>query len=247
MKRIFVFLLLVYCFCGCQKHQRTNDLAILNQIFPQLTKEMKLSIVEPIAFPPSLPYFIYDDTMFNDIYPDTCINRGDIASYLKTLEEYHFYLQNYYFENYAFRSDSIEAILGISDTLYPCLNCFNYENDYVIKEIPDEYLFVFSDTSEYESDLLLDKNKLTNTGVFKICNISDLKWNKKNNREFWNTQRDYFISGILMISRIYYNKSMDHGVFFCTRINSEVEPYPLIICVKLQNNKWEIDKAIFRM
>lgn len=248
MKRLSIFLLIIYCFGSCQKQEKTvDDLLVLNQIFPQLTKEMKLSIVESFAFPPPLPNFIGDDTLFHDIKPDSCIRREDLANYLKTLEKYYFYLQDYYFENYAFRSDSIEAVLGISDTLYSCMNCFSSEPEYVKKEFPKEYLYVFSNKNEYEENIIFDKTKLTNTGVFKIFNASDLKWTRENNSNFWHIKRDHFISGILVISKIRYNESKDRGVFYCTAANSEVEPYSMIICVKLKNNKWTIDKTIFRM
>ena len=233
-----IILLFLTFIIGC--NPPNEEMEILNQIFPELTIAMNVSVVKPIAYPPPLPKTIFPSFFQNEL-SDTCINRHDLAEYRSSLEAYNKYLQNYYFDNYAFRQDSINTVIGIVDSLGYCIDCG------VEDEFPVEYSGVIQSFNEY-SDLPnnIDLDQIRNTGVFQLKFTSEIGWYPKINlKEFRSIKRDYYLSCVLSISKIYLDKSKTHGLFSCIKVVDHIEPFPLIIGIKKKENKWYIDRTFY--
>ncbi len=218
----------------------SEETKILNQIFPELTKIMRIPIIEPITYPPPLPKTIFPNYFNRDRLSDTCINRQDLLNYRTSLDNYNKYLQDYYFDNYAFRQDSINTVIVIIDSLGYCMAC-SYED-----KMPREYSNVMKNVNKSSGKpIALNLNQITNTGNFKLKPTSKLDWFPKiDHNDFWSKKRDYYLSGILRISRIHLDKSKTHGLFSCTKFGRHYEVYTLLIGIKKKNKKWYIDQTI---
>ena len=238
LKIILLILVITTALFSCQEPNEETE--ILNQIFPELTKVMRLTIIEPIDYPPPLPNSIFPDYFNRERLSDTCINRQDLMNYRSSLEEYNKYLQDYYFNNYAFRLDSINTVIGIVDSLGYCMAC----------SLEDEMPIQYSDIMENmnASDItpkVLNLKKITNTGFFKLKRTSQIGWYPKIDfDEFVGVERDYYLSGVLSISRIHFNKSKTYGLFSCTKFMDHREPYPLLIGIKKTGEEWHIEKTV---
>ncbi|UBM61339.1 hypothetical protein LA303_07865 [Candidatus Sulfidibacterium hydrothermale] len=221
---------------GCQNKQENIDVKIINQIFPQLTKEMHLSIIKPIDFPPPLPKTLSPDLLDEkNIY----VKRSEIEKYIASLYKYRSYLQNYC-ENYN-RLDSLNVVVGLSDTLYAYTDI---EKELAGKNISKEYLGVLTNLANpHITNEEIELKNITNTGIFKLEKVSELGWHPKIEKNFWKKKRDYYLSGILLLSRIYLDKTKTHGLFYCTKSSNEKEPLSKIIFVKKINGNWKIDNV----
>ena len=220
---------------GCQNKKHETDLKIINQIFPQLTKGMNLSVFKTIDFPPPPPKFLSPDFSGKK---KTYIKLSEIEGYISSLNKYRSYLQDCY-NNYS-RLDSINVVVGLSDTLYAYPDL---EKEFTTKKISREYSGVLQDlNSSRFANKLIDLKNITNTGIFKVESASKLGWYPKIDMEFWKKKRDYYLSGVLLLSRIYLDKTKTHGIFYCTKVSYEKEPLSNLIFIKKKNGKWELDK-----
>ena len=225
---------------GCQSKQDETDIKIINQIFPQLTKAMNLSVVKTIDIPPPPPKFL--STCFSG-KKETYIKRSEIEEYISNLNKYRSYLQNYY-ENIDNILDSINVHVGLSDTLYAIKD---FKKELTEKKIPEDYSGIIQDLNQSNlSNRVIDIKDITNTGIYKIESISELGWYPKIGMKFWKKKRDYYLSGILILSKIYLDWTKTHGIFYCTKVSTEKEPLPKIIFIKKTNNQWKIDKTELR-
>jgi len=231
---IIVFLL------GCQNRKNETDSKIINQIFPQLTKGMNLSVLKTIDFPPPPPKFLSPDFSKEK---NAYIKRSEIEEYISSLNKYHSYIQDCY-NNYYNRLDPINVHIGLSDTLYAIKDL---KNELIDFKIPREYSGVIQDlNTSHLRNIIIDKNDIANAGIFKIESVSELGWYPKIDMKFWEKKRDYYLSGILFLSRIYLDKTKTHGIFYCTKISNEKESLSNLIFIKKTDNKWEIDKIELR-
>ena len=225
---------------GCQNKQDETDTKIINQIFPQLTKAMNLSVVKTIAFPPPPPKFLSTDFSGKK---KKYIKRSEIEEYISNLNKYRSYLQNHC-ENINNILDSINVHVGLSDTLYVIKD---FKKELTEKKIPEEYSGIIQDLNQsHLSNRVIDIKNITNTGIYKIESVSELGWYPKIDMKFWKKKRDYYLSGILVLSKIYLDWTKTHGIFYCTKVSNEKEPLPKIIFIKKTDNQWKIDKTELR-
>jgi hypothetical protein len=238
LKKFVYFGIIIFLF-SCQTKQNETDVKIINQIFPQLTKAMHLSIVKAIDFPPPPPKFLSLDFSGKK---NTYIKRSEIKGYISSLNKYRSYLQDCY-SNYS-QLDSINVVVGLSDTLYAYPDL---EKEFTTKKISKEYSGVLQDLNSLRlANKLVDFKNITNTGIFKVESVSKLGWYPRIDMKFWKKKRDYYLTGVLLLSRIYLDKTKTHGIFYCTKVNYEKEPLSNLIFIKKTNNKWEIDKVELR-
>ena len=158
---------------GCQNKKHETDLKIINQIFPQLTKGMNLSVVKAIEFPPPPPKLLSPDFSGKK---NTYIKRSEIEGYISSLNKYRAYLQDCY-NNYNNRLDSINVVVGLSDKLYAHTDL---EKELTNGKISGEYSGAQKDLkTSHLANKLIDIKSITNTGGFKIESVSELGWYPK--------------------------------------------------------------------
>jgi hypothetical protein len=246
MQKNLIILLILPLLWSCHITTKETDVDIINQIFPDLVAEIRISIIEPFPPIPPLPASLSPSitSIINPNLSDSCINKSDLMAYLSSLNKYRQDFHKYIFDSYAFDYDSINTVLGIVDSLYSCKGYKEF--DYIKKELPSlQYTTAYHNMSIVDiANKKIDLNKITNSGIFKLQYSSQLGWHPKVNRKFWEKQNGFYLSGILRFSRIYFDDSYNSGVFYCTNFYGPIEPLSLLICIKKTDNKWKIEKSI---
>jgi hypothetical protein len=244
MKKTLLIILIFNTLLGCQQISKENDIEVINQIFPELIKEMELLTIKPFGPPPPLPasfapYFLDNKNS------DTCINLKDLMAYRLSFLKYRNDFEKYVIESYPFEFKSNKVVIGIEDSLYSLRGYL--ENKFIKKELSRHYLTAYDNINNSNIDnKKFELNKITNTGMFRLQYSSELGWYPKIDMNFWENPNDFYLSGILSFSRIYFDESKNYGVFYCTKFGNEKEPTPLLICIKKTGNNWTIEKTILR-
>lgn len=245
--KLDLILIVLLCLISCSEKKAVNtsliEEEIINDIFPELTIEMELSLINISPVPPSPQFFETDDNFSVKKDSILIISAEELKNYAKTLENYKFHLMDAYRNSLSFRCNSQNVVIGIDDSLT------NSTPDYYYKffkdELDNEYLSILKENiNNSPNEKKIKISEIENTGCFKIKSKSDLGWTKDKN-DSWRKKQDLYLSGVLGFSNIYLNKYKNFGFLDCYEIANGKEIYSRLIFVRKKEEKWFIDKTYF--
>lgn len=218
----FFVLGLIFVLLSCQNSEIDYELRVLNDIFIELTGNMYVSKTYPMPPPPPPPILNDNDSI---IGYDTTMHNAYMAEYRKELNN--------------LKIDTQNVVLAIFDSLFAY-----YGNDlkYIKEQLPsDKYLDALNSIENSEKNsVLIDLKDLKKTGVFKLKYASEFP----PGRDVWEKKYDFSFSGILYISRIYFDKEKNYGIFNCSFSCGGLCGQGNLICIRKLNGKWIIEKTI---
>lgn len=211
----YLVLVFLILFSSCSyKHNRRIETIVLNDIFNQLVYEMDISN-QTINPPDNLGNQFNKDTVNYDVKTDN-LEVKNISN--------------------------VKSIVAIYDTLFSC-----YRLNLDLLDIETQL------SSENYKDILqeLNDSSVINKPIRLLT--TDLKENIKlkylsefpKNYNIWKKENYNFpFLGILKISRIYFDKKKQFGLFYCSFACGRLCGEEAIICIKMINKTWSIDQII---
>ena len=211
----YLVLVFLILFSSCSyKHNRRIETIVLNDIFNQLVYEMDISS-QTINPPDNLGNQFNKDTVNYDVKTDN-LEVKNISN--------------------------VKSIVAIYDTLFSC-----YRLNLDLLDIETQL------SSENYKDILqeLNDSSVINKPIRLLT--TDLKENIKlkylsefpKNYNIWKKENYNFpFLGILKISRIYFDKKKQFGLFYCSFACGRLCGEEAIICIKMINKTWSIDQII---
>ena len=217
MNRLIILFLLTILILSCNHSKEDEDIIILNQIFDDLITNNHISRTFP---PPPPPAPIFDN--------ENNIIGYDTNDYKKTLEIY---------EKNKEKLKNNDLVIALYDSLFT----YNIKDkDYFLSQISTDYIDAFENLDNQNLNTKwIDLKKIKNIDSLDVYYLSDLTKEIDN----WNDSLGYF-SGILRISRIYLNKSYDHGYLYCSVYKDPDSGWGQIMLLKKIDGVWSIDKII---
>ncbi|MDE6821084.1 hypothetical protein [Bacteroides acidifaciens] len=222
MKKYLIVIMLLIGVLSCRIDRAGSyEMKVFNEIFDNLIEEMgALSSFE--VPPPPIPFL--DNN--NPIAYDT-------AGYDKKIAE---------IERKNRKMRDTTFVIAVFDTLFPCYN-LNLDMNYIGKQLmkPD-YIEALNSMNKYSiQNRPLNLSEIENRKRFILKYTSEFpKGFKIWERENYN----FLFSGILGMSRIYFDKEKRVGLFYCFYACGRLCGEEVIICIRKINNKWVIDKTI---
>lgn len=197
------------------------EIKVFNEIFDNLVEEMgALSRFENP--PPPIPFFDNHNPM-----------AYDAVGYDKKITEIER-------ENRKMRDTTF--VIAVFDTLFTCYN-LNLDVEYVAKQlIKPGYIEALNSMNNHSiQSQLLNLSEIENRKRFILKYSSEFpKGFKVWERENYN----FLFSGILRMSRIYFDKEKRVGLIYCSYACGRLCGEEVIICICKINDKWTIDKTI---
>jgi hypothetical protein len=147
------------------------------------------------------------------------------------------------FEEFERKMKDTTAVIAVSDTLSTLYNDYYLDVIYIksmLKE--DGYINALNGT---ENKLItsrpLDLSKIGNKERLTLKYSSEFP----KGREIWNRENyNFLFSGVLDISRIYFDQTNKFGIFECSYSCTSSCGEGYIICIRKINNKWTIQEMI---
>ena len=214
------------------------EIKVLDEIFDELIEKMNATNYWIPPPPPSEPPVIYDildllDTEQDNIKYQTHI-KWDSIEYQKLIVEYEKIINE-------LKNDTTTIVIAVSDTFYTC-----YKDEYIKRnksQITEqgyvEALNAMADSSV--TSRLFDLSKITKRESIALKYLSEFPEGKK----IWERENyDFFFSGVLDISRIYFDNSRQFGLFYCSFMCGRLCGEGIIICIRKIDDKWRIEEMI---
>ena len=204
---------------------RTNrvdsyEMKVFNEIFDNLVEEM--GALSSFEIPPPIPFL--DNN--NPIAYDT-------VGYDKKIVE---------IERKNRKMRDTTFVIAVFDTLFTCDN-LNLDVEYIGKQLiePDYTEALNSMNKQSIQSRPLDLSEIENRKRFILKYTSEFPEGFK----IWERENyNFLFSGILRMSRIYFNKEKLVGVFYCSYACGRLCGEEAIICIRKINDKWIIEKNI---
>lgn len=201
---------------------RTNrvdsyEMKVFNEIFDNLVEEMGALDRFEIP-PPPIPFFDNNNPMAYDTVRYTEIER----------------------ENMKMKDTTF--VIAVFDTLFTCDN-LNLDVEYIGKQLvePDYIEALNSMNNRLIQSYPLNLSEIENRKRFILKHSSEFPEGFK----IWERENyNFLFSGILRMSRIYFNKEKLVGVFYCSYACGRLCGEEAIICIRKINDKWIIEKNI---
>lgn len=133
-------------------------------------------------------------------------------------------------------------VIAVFDTLFTCYNLdLNIEN--IEKQLPElsyiDALNALKDSSIVSQPLNL--SELESKKNIKLKYYSEFPKGFK----IWKRENyDFLFSGVLRMSRIYFDKKKQVGLFYCSYACGRLCGEEAIICIRKISNRWSIEKTI---
>lgn len=194
---------------------------VLNEIFDDFVEEMGALDLFKVPPPPIL-YFNNNEVM-----------GYDTVMYNKTVDEIDK-------ENKKIRDTTL--VIAVFDTLFSCYNLeLNIEN--IEKQLPERS---YIDALNAMTDSLIISRPLD---LYKIesKNSIKLKYSSEFPKGFkiWDRGNyDFLFSGVLRMSRIYFDKKKQVGLFYSSYACGRLCGEEAIICIRKISDKWCVEKII---
>mgnify|MGYP000963666624 FL=1 len=204
---------------------RTNrvdsyEMKVFNEIFDNLVEEM--GALSSFEIPPPIPFL--DNN--NPIAYDT-------VGYDKKIVE---------IERKNRKMRDTTFVIAVFDTLFTCDN-LNLDVEYIGKQLvePDYIEALNSMNNRLIQSYPLNLSEIENRKRFILKHFSEFPEGFK----IWERENyNFLFSGILRMSRIYFNKEKLVGVFYCSYACGRLCGEEAIICIRKINDKWIIEKNI---
>ena len=199
------------------------EMKVLDDIFDSLIEEM--GALSEFESPPPAKIHFFDDNN-NVIGYDTVEYKKKIDMVEK--------------ENRKMRDTTF--VIAIFDTLITCYNR-NLNLEYIRNQLMEqgyiEALIAMNNRSIISNPLNL--SKIGNRERITLKYYSEFPKESK----IWERENyDFPFSGILEISRIYFDTKKQFGLFYSSYICGKLCGEEAIICIRKVNNKWTIEKKI---
>ena len=198
-----------------------SEIKVFNDTFGDLIEE--IGALDLLEIPP-LPMLFFDN---ND-------SMGyDTVVYNKTVAE---------IEKENRRMKDTTLVIAVFDTLFTCYNLdLNIEN--IEKQLPElsyiDALNALKDSSIVSQPLNL--SELESKKNIKLKYYSEFPKGFK----IWKRENyDFLFSGVLRMSRIYFDKKKQVGLFYCSYACGRLCGEEAIICIRKISNRWSIEKTI---
>ena len=199
----------------------SSEIKVFNDIFDNLVEEM--GGLDLLKVPPP-PILFLDNN--NAIGYDTVVYNKTVDG----IEE----------ENRKMKDTTL--VIAVFDTLFTCYKLdLNKEN--IEQQLPElSYMDAFialKDSSIISHPLNLSEIESKNS--IKLKYYSDFPKGFK----IWERENyDFLFSGVLRMSRIYFDEKKQVGLFYCSYACGRLCGEEAIICIRKMNEKWTIDKTI---
>lgn len=197
------------------------EIKVLNEIFDDFVEEMGALDLFKVPPPPIL-YFNNNEVM-----------GYDTVMYNKTVDEIDK-------ENRKIRDTTL--VIAVFDTLFSCYNLeLNIEN--IEKQLPE---LSYIDALNAMTDSLIISRPLDLSKIESKNNIK-LKYSSEFPKGFKIWERgnyDFLFSGVLRMSRIYFDKKKQVGLFYSSYACGRLCGEEAIICIRKISDKWCVEKII---
>ena len=221
MKKYFMLIVLLIGVLSCRIDKAGSyEMKVFNEIFDNLVEEM--GALSSFEIPPPIPFL--DNN--NPIAYDT-------VGYDKKIVE---------IERKNRKMRDTTFVIAVFDTLFTCDN-LNLDVEYIGKQLiePDYTEALNSMNKQSIQSRPLDLSEIENRKRFILKHSSEFPEGFK----IWERENyNFLFSGILRMSRIYFNKEKLVGVFYCSYACGRLCGEEAIICIRKINDKWIIEKNI---
>ena len=221
MKKCFIVMVLLIGVLSCRTNRVDSyEMKVFNEIFDNLVEEM--GALSSFEIPPPIPFL--DNN--NPIAYDT-------VGYDKKIVE---------IERKNRKMRDTTFVIAVFDTLFTCDN-LNLDVEYIGKQLiePDYTEALNSMNKQSIQSRPLDLSEIENRKRFILKHSSEFPEGFK----IWERENyNFLFSGILRMSRIYFNKEKLVGVFYCSYACGRLCGEETIICIRKINKKWIIEKVV---
>jgi hypothetical protein len=216
MKKYFIVIILLLGLQSCKTDNVDDyELKVLDEIFDDLIRQM--GVVTYYMPPPPPPIIDCDDIIEYDTF--------DFDEFIKGIE--------------IIKIDTT-VVIAVFDSLF---TCYGYEDiKRKINFTEDGYNEAFDamkDSSITSRPLLLSKIKNREKIVLRY--YSEFP---DGNKILETENYDFLLSGVLSISRIYFDSSYQFALIYCCFVGGPNWGEGVIFCIRKINNKWSIEKKI---
>ncbi|WP_294550359.1 hypothetical protein [uncultured Bacteroides sp.] len=224
MKKNFIVMMLLIGLQSCRIDSADSyEMKVFNEIFDNLVEEMGI-LNQFETPPPPMPFLDNNNIM-----------RYDSATYHKKINEIEK-------ENRKMRDTAF--VIAVFDTLFTCYN-INLDVEYIGKQlIESDYIEALYSMKKHSiQSHPLNLSKIENRKRFLLKYTSEFpKGFKIWERENYN----FLFSGILRMSRIYFDKEKRVGLIYCSYACGRLCGEEAIICIRKIDGKWTIEKYILQ-
>ena len=221
MKKYFMLIVLLIGVLSCRIDKAGSyEMKVFNEIFDNLVEEM--GALSSFEIPPPIPFL--DNN--NPIAYDT-------VGYDKKIVE---------IERKNRKMRDTTFVIAVFDTLFTCDN-LNLDVEYIGKQLiePDYTEALNSMNKQSIQSRPLDLSEIENRKRFILKHSSEFPEGFK----IWERENyNFLFSGILRMSRIYFDKEKRVGLFYCSYACGRLCGEEAIICIRKINDKWIIEKNI---
>ena len=222
MKKCFIVMVLLIGVLSCRTNRVDSyEMKVFNEIFDNLVEEMGALDRFEIP-PPPIPFFD---------------NNNPMAYYTVRYEQKITEIER---ENMKMKDTTF--VIAVFDTLFTCDN-LNLDVEYIGKQLvePDYIEALNSMNNRLIQSYPLNLSEIENRKRFILKHSSEFPEGFK----IWERENyNFLFSGILRMSRIYFNKEKLVGVFYCSYACGRLCGEEAIICIRKINDKWIIEKNI---
>lgn len=221
MKKYFMLIVLLIGVLSCRIDKAGSyEMKVFNEIFDNLVEEM--GALSSFEIPPPIPFL--DNN--NPIAYDT-------VGYDKKIVE---------IERKNRKMRDTTFVIAVFDTLFTCDN-LNLDVEYIGKQLiePDYTEALNSMNKQSIQSRPLDLSEIENRKRFILKYTSEFPEGFK----IWERENyNFLFSGILRMSRIYFDKEKRVGLFYCSYACGRLCGEETIICIRKINKKWIIEKVV---
>lgn len=221
MKKYFMLIVLLIGVLSCRIDKAGSyEMKVFNEIFDNLVEEM--GALSSFEIPPPIPFL--DNN--NPIAYDT-------VGYDKKIVE---------IERKNRKMRDTTFVIAVFDTLFTCCN-LNLDVEYIGKQLiePDYTEALNSMNKQSIQSRPLDLSEIENRKRFILKYTSEFPEGFK----IWERENyNFLFSGILRMSRIYFDKEKRVGLFYCSYACGRLCGEETIICIHKINKKWIIEKVV---
>lgn len=221
MKKYFMLIVLLIGVLSCRIDKAGSyEMKVFNEIFDNLVEEM--GALSSFEIPPPIPFLDNNNLI-----------AYDTVGYDKKIVE---------IERKNRKMRDTTFVIAVFDTLFPCYN-LNLDIEYIGKQLIEPGYTEALNSMDKQSiqSCPLDLSEIENRKRFILKYTSEFPEGFK----IWERENyNFLFSGILSMSRIYFDKEKRVGLFYCSYACGRLCGEETIICIRKINKKWTIEKVV---